>query len=163
MMVGDAQGAVAVIEDVMAATPGFGFGYNILWQAYHLSGQKDKAIEAAKDYFRIARGDPTGAEALEEVYPDGDYEDAWLHAADVLAEHSKSVHVPALSIAALYEYGGNTEKAIDWFEVSYKRHDPDAPYLAVLTFDLKSRSHPRFIKLMREMGHDYWADKYSKL
>ncbi len=158
----DFQGAVRVIEDVFASTPGFGFGYIITWQAHHALGERDKAIAAAADHFRVTRGDPTGALALEEAYADGDYTGALLHAAEVLAEHSKTVHVPPFDIGVLYENAGDVEKAIDWFEIAYRKHDPDAPYMGVITQSEALHSNPRFIELLRHMKLNHWADKYSQ-
>ena len=162
LMIDDFHGAVRVIEDVMASTPGFGFGYIITWQAYHELGNYDKAIAAAANHYRVTRGDPTGALALEEAYVDGDYAGASLHAAEVLAEHSKTVHVPPMNIGMLYEYAGEIEKAIDWFEIAFREHDPDAPYLGAMTKSPSVHSNPRFIKLLIDMKLDYWADKYSQ-
>jgi len=161
-MIDDYQGAIDVIEEVMASTPGFGFGHIIIWQAYHELGQKDKAIAASASHFRVTRGDPTGALALEEAYVSGDYEGALLHAAEVLEEHARTVHVPPINIGFLYESAGEIEKAVDFFELAYESGDPDAPYLGVLTKSSASQSHPRFIALLREMKLDYWVDLYSK-
>jgi TolB-like protein/Tfp pilus assembly protein PilF len=160
MMIGDFQGCVDVIEEVMATTPGFGFGYGVMWHSYHALGLNDEAIKAAANNFRITAGDETGALALEEAYVDGDYEAAMLHAADVLAEYSKISHVAPINVAGLYEHGGDIEKAMDWFEKAVRNHDPDAPYLGVLTAIPATQSHPRFIALLREMKLDYWADLY---
>jgi len=158
----DFHGAVRVIEDVMASTPGFGFGFAITWQAYHALGERDKAITAAANRFRVTRGDPTGALALEEAYADGDYTGALLHAAEVLAEHSKTVHVPPFDIGVLYEHAGDVENAIDWFEKAYRKHDPAAPYIGVITQSDALHSNPRFIELLRDMKLNHWADKYSQ-
>ncbi len=145
----------------MSTSPGFGFGYIILWQAYHELGEYDNAIQAAINHFRVTRGDETGAVALEAAYADGDYQSASLHAAEVLAEHSKTTHVPPMNIGMLYEYAGQFENAIDWYEIAVEKHDPDAPYLGVLTKEPGIHSHPRFVRLLRDMGHEYWADLYS--
>ena len=161
LMSGDPQGAVEVIEDVRASTPGFGFGFIILWQAYDALGEKDKAIAAAANNFRITRGDPTGALALEEAYVDGDYRGALLHAASVLEKHSESANVPRMNVGFLYAQAGEVDKAIDWFEKAYEDHDPDAPYMAVMVKPKAVLSNPRFIKLLRDMKLDYWADRYS--
>jgi TolB-like protein/tetratricopeptide (TPR) repeat protein len=162
LMIDDPQGAIRVLEEVMASTPGFGFGYHTTWVAYHVLGEKDKAIAAAANDFRITRGDPTGALALEEAYVGGDYSGALLHAAEVLAERSKTVHVSPMTIGTLYEQAGHVEKAIDWFEIAYRKRDPDAPFMGVMTKSPSLHSSPRFIKLLREMKLDYWADKYSQ-
>jgi len=162
LFIDDFHGAAKVIEDVMASTPGFGFGFRITWQAYHALGERNKTITAAASHFRVTRGNPTGALALEEAYADGDYTGALLHAAEVLAEHSKTVHVPPFDIGVLYEYAGETEKAIDWFEIAYRQHDPDAPYMGVITQSDALHSNPRFIELLRDMKLNHWADKYSQ-
>ena len=162
LFIDDFYGAIEVVEDVMASTPGFSFGYVITWIAYHVLGEKDKAIAAAASYFRITRGDPTGALALEEAYVGGDYAAALRHAAEVLAEHSKTVHVQPMNIGLLYEHAGEVEKAIDWFEIAYHEYDPGAPYMGTLIQSNALHSNPRFIKLLRDMKLDYWADKYSQ-
>ena len=162
-MVNELKESVTVIEDVMASTPGFGFGHVILWQAYDALGDNDKAIAAAANHFRITRGDPTGALALEEAYVDGDYRGALLHAGEVLGKHSETTHVPSMKIGFLYAQAGEVEIAIDWFEKAFHNHDPDAPYMAVMIKKSSIHSNPRFIKLLRDMNLDYWADKYSQL
>jgi len=162
MMIDDYQGAVRVIEDVMSSTPGFGFGYDILGYAYHLSGEEDKAIAAAANHYRVTRGDPTGALALEEAYVGGDYTGALIHAAEILTEHAKTAHVSPKDIGVLYEQAGEPEKAIDWFEVAYRKYDPGMPYMGALTKSPSVYTNPRFIKLLRDLRLDYWADKYSQ-
>lgn len=162
LMANDSHGAIEVIEAVMASTPGFGFGFLATWQAYDILDERDKAIAAAADYFRITRGDATGALALEEAYVDGDYRGALLHAAQVLANHSESAHVPPMSIGFLYSQAGEVDKAIDWFEKAYRNRDPTAPYMGVVVKSVSVLSSPRFIELLRDMKLDYWADKYSR-
>ena len=162
MMIGDFDNAIRVIEEVFAASPGSGFGHIILWHSYFTLGDYDAAIRAAANHFRVTRGDPTGALALEAAYVNGDYRAAVLHAAEVLAEHSKTTHVPSLDIGSLYDQAGEIEKAIDWMETAFSEHDPDGPYMGVFAFTQAVKSHPRFISLLREMKLDYWADFYSQ-
>ena len=85
-----------------------------------------------------------------------------LHAAEVLTEHYKTAHVTPTDIGALYEDAGEIEKAIDWFETSYREHDPDAPYMGVLSKTPEINANPRYHKLLRDMKLDYWADKFSQ-
>ena len=80
----------------------------------------------------------------------------------MLADHSKTVHVPPINIGMLYEQAGQVEKAIDWFEIAYLEHDPMAPFMGVMTKSPAVHTNPRFIKLLRDMKLDYWADKYSQ-
>ena len=154
--------AVKVLEDVFASTPGFGFGYGVIWPGYYALGERDKAIAAGVNHFRITRGNPTGALALEEAYVDGNYYGALLHAASVLENHSESSHVPPMDIGLLYADAGEVDKAIDWFEKAYRDHDPEAPYMGVIVKPKAVLSNPRFIALLRDMKLNYWADKYSQ-
>ena len=160
-MIGDFQGCIRVIEDVMASTPGFGFGHGALLFAYHWLGEKDKAIAALANDFRVSMNFPEGALAVETAYADGDYSGTMLAAAQALEERSKTVHVGPLAIGHLYEYAGEAEKALDWYEVAYRIKGPGMPYIGVGALP-SMQSNPRFLKLLRDMRLDYWADKYSQ-
>jgi tetratricopeptide (TPR) repeat protein len=146
----------------MASTPGFGFGYNTLVWAYHWLGEKDKAIAALANELRISMNFPEGALAVEAAYAEGDYAGAFLAAAEALEKRSKTIHVGPLAIGGCYEYAGEVEKAIDWFELGYQIRGPGVPYLGAFTKAPAIQSNPRFIKLLRDVKLDYWADKYSQ-
>jgi tetratricopeptide (TPR) repeat protein len=162
VMSDDFEGALEVVEDVMASTPGFGFGHGTMWQAYNLLGDHDRAIRSAANFFRQTRGNPTAAEALEAIYDGTNYSAALIHAAEVLTEHAKEVHVPPTDIGVLYERAGEIEKAIDWFEISYRERDPDAPYMGALSKIPELNAHPRYQQLLRDMKLDYWANRFSE-
>ncbi len=49
------------------------------------------------------------------------------------------------------------------YERAFAQRDPDAPYMAVLTNTREVHSHPRFLQLLRDMQHDYWAEQYATL
>jgi TolB-like protein len=153
--------AVEVTERVLASNPGFGFGDHVLWMAYHALGDQDKSIAAAARVFRM-QGVPDIADLLEKSYADGDYPGALIEAAAALEEQSKISRVPAFPLSKLYEMAGEIEKSIDWWEVSVRRGEPGIPYMAVETKSEAIRRHPRFVALLREMGLDYWADKFSQ-
>jgi len=161
-MTGDVQGARTVIEEMLAANPGFGFGPGPLINFYHELGEKDKAIAQAAMVFRQLMGAPEVAEALEAAYAAGDYAGAWLAAAQALEERAKHTHVGPLAIGNAYELGGEAEKAIDWYETGYQITGPSVPYLGAMAISPEMRSNPRFIKLLRNVKLDYWADKYSQ-
>jgi len=161
-MTGDLQGCIRVIEDVMASNPGFGFGYGALVVAYHYLGDKDKAIAALANHLRMSMNFPQGAQALEAAYAEGDYKGAMLAAAHALEERSKTTHVGPLAIGNMYEYAGEWEKAIDWYEKGVQIKGPGVPYLGVFKLPPEIGSNPRFIKLLRDIRLDYWADKYSQ-
>jgi tetratricopeptide (TPR) repeat protein len=161
LMAGDLQGSIRVIEDVLASTPGFGFGYWTLELAYHFLGEQDKAIAVAAKAYRI-NNDPEGALALESAYAESGYVGARLSEARMFEERSKTVHVDPFYIGNVYEYAGEAEKAIDWYELSFQITGPSVPYLGALTKTPTVQSNPRFIKLLRDIKLDYWADKYSQ-
>ena len=161
MMIDDLQGCVDVIHRVHADYPGFGFGHLVAWQSYYGMGNEAAAVAAAARHFRITRGDPTGAEALESDYQDGDFAVAVAHAAEVLIERRETTHVPPINIAMLFEQAGRVEQAIDWYEIAFETYDPTAAYMGVLVKSPAIHSHPRFIALLRDMRLDYWVRVYS--
>jgi TolB-like protein len=159
---GDLQGCVRVIKGVMASAPGFGFGHSALFWSYNYLGEQDKAIAALADHFRVARNFPEGAQAIEAAYAEGDYRNAILTAAKVLEERKKTIHVGPLPIGDLYAAAGEPEKAMDWYEQGYQITGPGVPYLGAGTRSPEIQTNPRFIKLLRDIKLDYWADKYDK-
>jgi TolB-like protein len=161
-MIGDFQGCIRVIEDVMASNPGFGFGYGQVAWAYHQLGEYDKAIAAMANAIRVKKNDPEGALALEAAYAEGGFAHATLREAIKLEERAKTVHVGPLAIGNMYDYAGEAEKAIDWYELGYQIKGPNVPYLGVFTTSTAVQSNPRFIKLLRDIRLDYWADKHSQ-
>ena len=160
-MAGDLQGSIRVQEEVLASTPGFGFGRTTLVVGYHNLGEKDKAIAVMADEFRISNM-PELALALETAYAKGDYSGAFLSVAQMLEERSKTVHVGPLWIGNMYKLAGEAEKAIDWYELGFQSTGPNMPYLGARVKTPAITSNPRFIKLLRDMKLDYWADKYSQ-
>jgi TolB-like protein len=160
-MADDLQGAIRVTEEVLASTPGFGFGYGTLEAAYHYLGEEDKAIAAASNIYRVSN-DPETALALESVYAESGYVAARLNEAQVLERIFETDHLRPLAIGNVYEYAGEVEKAIDWYELGFQISGPNVPYLGALTKTPAIQSNPRFIKLLRDIKLDYWADKYSQ-
>ncbi len=160
-MAGDLKGAVRVTEEVLASTPGFGFGYWTLIHAYHYLGEKDKAIAAAAEE-HLVFDDPEAAMALESTYAESGYVAAWLSNAQAFEETYRKDGLLALVVGQSYEYAGEAEKAIDWYELGYQIAGPNVPYLGASVKTPAIQSNPRFIKLLRDIKLDYWADKYSQ-
>jgi tetratricopeptide (TPR) repeat protein len=150
-----------VTEEVLASTPGFGFGYWTLIHAYHYLGEKDKAIAAAAEEHRVFNN-PEAAMALESTYAESGYVAAWLSNAQAFEEAYRTHGLLALVVGQSYEYAGEAEKAIDWYETGFQITGPVVPYLGASVKTPAIQSNPRFIKLLRDMKLDYWADKYSQ-
>jgi TolB-like protein/cytochrome c-type biogenesis protein CcmH/NrfG len=161
LMADDLRGSIRVIEDVLASTPGFGLGRWHLVFAYHYLGEEDKAIAVAASALRFFN-EPEEALALETNYAESGYEAAWLSDARALEERSNTKGIDPVSIGWTYEWAGDAEKAIDWFEREYQVAGPNAPYLGALTKTPAIQSNPRFIKLLRDVKLDYWADRFSQ-
>ena len=161
LMADDLQGAIRVTEEVLASTPGFGFGHFTLIHAYHYLGEKDKAIAAAADNIRVFKG-PEGALALETVYVESGYVAAWLSRAPALEEAYRTDGLLASYIGSYYKLAGEAEKAIDWYELGFRITGPNVPYLGAMTKTPEIQSNPRFIKMLRDLKLDIWADKYSQ-
>ena len=162
LMADDLQGAIRVTEEVLTSTPGFGFGYFTLIHAYHYLGEKDKAIAAAAAE-HLVFNDPEAAMALESTYAESGYGAAWLTNAQGFEEAYRTDGLLALVVGNSYEFAGEAEKAIDWFELGYQIAGPNVPYLGAKVKTPAIQSNPRFIKLLRDLKLDYWADKYSHL
>lgn len=161
LMADDLQGAIRVTEEVLASTPGFGFGYWTLIHAYHYLGEKDKAIAAAAEE-HLVFDDPEAAMALESTYAESGYVAAWLINAQAFGEDYGTDGPAALAIGNSYEFAGQAEKAIEWYELGFQITGPNVPYLGAKVKTPAIQSNPRFVKLLRDMKLDYWADKYSQ-
>jgi TolB-like protein/tetratricopeptide (TPR) repeat protein len=161
MIVGRCPESIEKVEEIMAAAPGFGFGYILNWQCYYDLGDYEASLAAAVNHFRVAGGDVKGAELLEALGSGPVDATTFRRAGDLLAEHGKTTFVHPTNIAIFYEQGGDIEKAIDWFRVAFETWDPEAPYIPVRARSDETKRHPRFIALLRDMKHDYWADQYS--
>jgi len=159
--IGDFQGSIDVLEEVMRTTPGFAFGYNVLWQSYFEVGRYDEALAAVAGFYRHARGDSKTADTLEQAYRNGDYSRAMLESATALEGYPEGPQAGPLSLGYMFEQAGEIEKAIDWYEIGVARYDPDAPYLPVVSKNPELHLNPRFIKLLMKMKHYYWAGLYS--
>jgi len=106
--------------------------------------------------------DPEAAMALESTYAESGYVAAWLSNAQAFEEAYRTDGLLALGVGNSYEFAGEAEKAIDWFELGYQIAGPNVPYLGASVKTPAIQSNPRFIKLLRDMKLDYWAGKYSQ-
>ena len=155
-LAGDREGGIARIEASIESFPGLGFGYDVLWWAYADLGRWDEAFRAARNHFKITVGDPAAVDVLEQGYGNGGFEHAMLETARFLAAERETRYVPSFEIAALYDWGGDDEKAIHWLNVAYDERNPTLPYVGVAPFIKNSRGHPEFIALLRKLNYEQW-------
>ena len=76
--------------------------------------------------------------------------------------YREAAHVPPINIAMLLEQANRIERAIDWYEIAFESYDPTAPYVGLLVKAPAIRSHPRFIRLLRNMRLEHWANRYAE-
>ena len=161
-LVGDADAAISVVEATIASTPGFGFGYDILLQAYHEQGDYANASRALLGLLKTSGEDHPGVAAYRDTVPARGYLDSLVPIADALAAGQAERPVMPTTIGMLYEYGGEIDTAIDWYETALEAGSPDAPYLGPAMGSQAVHARPRFIELLRRLRLDYWADRYEQ-
>ena len=160
-VIGDTDGAIEIIEHTMATNPGFGFGFDVLWAAYHETGDLDKAQAALVGLLRMSGEDHVGVRTLEDQLTRGSYLAALIPTAEAIVANQEAAPIMPTTIGMMFEYGGDIDRALDWYEIAYETGSPDAPYLVSAKGSTGARSSPRFIRLLREMKLDYWADRYE--
>ena len=160
-VVGDTDRAIDIIERTMATTPGFGFGFDVLWAAYHETGDLEKAQSALLGLMRMSGEDHAGVKILEDQLSRSSYLAALIPSAEVIVANQDIAPVMPVTIGMMFEYGGDIDRALDWYEIAVESGSPDAPYLVSAKGSNAARSRPRYIRLLRQMELVYWADKYE--
>ncbi len=150
--------AIETAERALQMDPGNPFSYITIGRVHDTLGNQDESIAAFATLLRHVANRPEAADFLEAAYARDGYQSASLQLAEMFVQLAETSHVPALTIARLYEQGEDYEQAMDWLEIAYERFDPDSPYIGVNVKDPELRSLPRFAALLRRMGLDYWAD-----
>lgn len=149
--------AIEAAEKALGMAPGYAFGYVTLWIAHDMLGNEQEAIRAVANLMRFIDNNHEQAALLEANYEQLGYEGATRQTAARLIPLVESGRVRPISVAMLYQMGGDYESAIDWFEISAERFDPDAPYFGVSVKHRGVRTNSRFKALLERMGLDYWA------
>lgn len=157
VLTGSKEEGIAEVYAAIEKAPGLGFGYDLLWGANAEIGRFDEALDAARKHFSITMGNQTAVDALDRGYETGGFEGAMLEAAATLAELSKTTYIPAVEISALYQMGGETNKAIEWLEIAYDQHDPTLPYIGVAPFF--GGTSPAHHDLLRRMNLAQWIEE----
>ena len=156
-MVGDMRKSIEVAEQALSMAPGYAFGYAILEHGHDTLGNEREAIKAQADRLRHVAEWPEAADFVESAFLRDGYESANRQLAELMIRSSGSRHVPAMTIATLYEQAGDYDTAMDWLEKSFEQFDPNVPYIGAIVKDPGIRQHPRFRVLLEKMGLDFWA------
>jgi tetratricopeptide (TPR) repeat protein len=143
--------AITACRTALAIQPNHGTATAALQWTFIANGMDEEQL--ANQRARIAL-DPERVTAFERGLKEGGYEGAQRAIADLLASrHGKPGRwvFPAIGIGLRYFDAGDYEKAMDWYEKAYDKHDPSLPYIA-LPFHDPMRSNPRFQDLLRRIG-----------
>ena len=108
----------------------------------------EEGLREYRTYFELL-GDGEVATALQE---DGSGpQAAMVRGAEVLAERSKHVFVKPNNIIHLFGWGGDVDRATEWFERAYEMRDHEVAYMAALATSDALRTDPRFHEVLRKL------------
>jgi tetratricopeptide (TPR) repeat protein len=148
---GSPHEAIEVFREIYRNAPGFGFVHQPLFRMLAWVGELDEAMEHAKGHLTTV-GELNAVAAMERGYAEGGYQEAMRQAADSLAAGSHLATARPYFIADLYEDAGEIDKALDWIERAYEVKDIDIAYLGVTVHSDEVRHHPRFLRVINELG-----------
>jgi len=141
--------AMAAARTALAMQPLMNVARTALQYAFIAKGMRDEQLALQRE--RIAH-DPERVAAFERGLAEGGYEGAQRGIADVLAaRYLDSGRGHAVGIALRYFDAGDNDRAIDWLEKAYEKHDPNLPYLGNPLYD-PLRSDPRFQAIVAKMN-----------
>lgn len=145
--------AIVQLQKALEAEPSISLALRCLWSIYYLKGMQDEALETAKRFYR-AQDREEVVEDLAQGYDVGGYEAAYRVAADRLADRARRAYVPAMRIARLYTFAGDSEAALDHLEKAYEERFASMFSLNVDPHWDRLRDHPRFQALLEKMELD---------
>ncbi len=143
--------AVAQLKKVLAAEPDFSSAHMGLWGAFYKKGVYAEALAEAKKFFAVL-GDREVVDALDEGWTRAGYHGAMKLAGEKLAARSERTHVSAVRIARVFAHAGENERALNFLEKAYERHESPLYHIGVGWDWDAIRSDPRFQVLLRRMG-----------
>jgi len=140
--------SIAAARTALAMQPNQSIARTALQAGFIANGMRDEQL--AMQQARIAR-DPERVAAFEQGLEEGGYEGAQRSIADVVAARYEKSGKGAIGIAKRYLDAGDYDRAIDWLEKAYEKHDPSMPYIGMALYD-PLRSDLRFQDLLRKMN-----------
>jgi TolB-like protein/Tfp pilus assembly protein PilF/predicted Ser/Thr protein kinase len=141
--------AMAAARTAMSLKADLSIAFTVMQRAYMVKGMRDEQL--ADQRLRISR-DPERVAAFERGLAEGGYEGAQRGIADVLATRfERSQYFSATGVALRYLDAGDNDRAIDWLQKAYDKHDSDLPYINAPPWD-RLRDDPRYQALLRRIG-----------
>jgi TolB-like protein/tetratricopeptide (TPR) repeat protein len=141
--------AMTAARTAMSLRADLSIAFTVMQRAYMAKGMRDEQL--ADQRLRISR-DPERVAAFERGLAEGGYEGAQRGIADILAARfERSQYFSASGIALRYLDAGDNDRAIDWLQKAYDRHDSDLPYINAPPWD-RLRDDPRYQALLSRIG-----------
>jgi len=141
--------ALAAGRAAMSLQPNLSIGFTVMQRVYIVKGMRDEQL--ADQRLRIAK-DAERIAAFERGLAEGGYEGAQRGIADVLAvRFEKGQYYSASFVALRYLDAGDNDRAIDWLQKAYDKHDSELPYINSPPWD-RLRDDPRYQALLRRIG-----------
>ena len=81
----------------------------------------------------------------------GGYAGAMRAGGQILAERARTTTVLHVVVALLFDFGGETESALDWIERGYRERDHGMAYVNRKPFSDRVRNHPRYRDLLGQL------------
>lgn len=111
-------------------------------------GDLDEGLKEYRTYFDLL-GDEEVATALRE---DGSGpQAAMVRGAEVLVNRSKNTYVKPNNMVHLFSWGGDIDRAAEWFERSYEMRDHEVAYMGALATSEGLSKDPRFHEVLRRL------------
>jgi TolB-like protein/tetratricopeptide (TPR) repeat protein/tRNA A-37 threonylcarbamoyl transferase component Bud32 len=135
------------IDQLMVVPPNPLRSFALSWQHFRL-GNMAEGLKEYRTYFELL-GDEQVATALRE---DGSgLQAAMVRGAEVLVERSKQIFVKPNNMIHLFGWGGDIDRAVEWFERSYQMRDHEVAYMGALGISDDLRADPRFNEVLRRL------------
>ncbi len=122
-----------------------------LSNSYHKKNMVDEQIRSIKRYF-LAVGDTTLAETFVNTYIESGYKPAMLKWIESWQPYTNGQGVQASSMALIYMYIDEYDKAIKWLQKGYELHNKDMIMLGVIPLFDDIRTDDRFLELLDKIG-----------
>jgi hypothetical protein len=97
-------------------------------------------------------GDREVADALDAGWAHGGYRGAMKRAGDTLVARFQRTYYPAIRVARVLAHAGDNERALEFLEKAYERHETPLYHIGVGWDWDELRPDPRFQALLRRMS-----------
>lgn len=142
--------AIDRLRGVVARVPSLQMSQLTIWCALNALKRYDEAYEAAVQGWACV-GDEQMVQALQSGFEEDGYQGAMRRGGDTLAARFEHTYVPIYITAMHYDFGGRTEKALDWIERGYEERDHALSYIHRKPYSDELLEHPRYQALFKRL------------